>query len=58
MSSIIYADSIQEIWEHLKERFSLTNAHRPFQFQQEIYNLHQEQQSVCFLFYKAKITLG
>lgn len=49
VSIILYADSIQEIWNNLKERFSLTNAHRPFQFQQEIYNLHQEQQSVPIL---------
>ncbi|XP_022888913.1 uncharacterized protein LOC111404319 [Olea europaea var. sylvestris] len=53
-ASIIYAESVQEIWDDLKERYQQKNAPRIFQLRQELMNHIQGQSSVSVYFTKLK----
>lgn len=53
-ASIIFADSAQEIWLHLKDRFQQSNGPRIFQLRRDLINHCQGQTSVSVYFTKLK----
>uniref|UniRef100_A0A2N9IAK7 Reverse transcriptase Ty1/copia-type domain-containing protein n=1 Tax=Fagus sylvatica TaxID=28930 RepID=A0A2N9IAK7_FAGSY len=53
-SSVIYANTAQEMWEDLKERFAQGNGPRVFEIQKAISSLTQDQCNVSVYFTKLK----
>lgn len=53
-ASIVFADSAQEIWLDLKDRFQQSNGPRIFQLRRELINHCQGQTSVSVYFTKLK----
>jgi hypothetical protein len=53
-SSVIYANTAQEMWEDLKERFAQGNGPRVFEIQNAISSLTQDQSNVSAYFTKLK----
>uniref|UniRef100_A0A2N9GG27 Retrotransposon Copia-like N-terminal domain-containing protein n=1 Tax=Fagus sylvatica TaxID=28930 RepID=A0A2N9GG27_FAGSY len=53
-SSVIYANTAQEIWEDLKERFAQGNGPRLFEIQKSISILSQDQSSVSTYYTRLK----
>ena len=56
--SVLYTESVVEVWADLKERFSQNNAPRIFQIERDIASLHQRTMSVAAYFSKLKGLLG
>ncbi|XP_077211155.1 uncharacterized protein LOC143846570 [Tasmannia lanceolata] len=54
-SSVIYADSVHEIWEDLKDRFSQPNTKKVYQIKQDILDLKQGNLSISVYFTPLKI---
>ena len=53
-SSVIYANTAQEIWEDLKERFAQGNGPRVFEIQKSISTLSQDQSSMSTYYTRLK----
>ena len=54
-ASLIYEDTVLEIWNDLKNRFAQTNGPRVFNFQKDIAKLHQGEMSVTDFFTQLKV---
>lgn len=53
-SSVIYGESVKDIWKDLDEKYEHSHRPRIFDLRSKIMNVDQDQKSVCVYFIKLK----